>query len=74
MSECPNCHRPLEEGDLCCADAKLRWRCRSCAKVSAGFAFAYGSCPLCGGELQPIGRGHRRPSANSPTTTPSEST
>lgn len=52
---CPNCHRPLDEGagqHICGAGARLRWRCRSCAKVSEGFAFPYGGCPLCGGELE----------------------
>jgi len=62
---CPKCHRPLEEGVepyICCAGASLRWHCRSCAKVSEGFAFPYGGCPLCGGELElfdpsPLGDG-----------------
>ena len=53
---CPKCHRPLAEGVvepyICCAGATLRWHCRSCAKVSEGFAFPYGGCPLCGGELE----------------------
>jgi acyl-coenzyme A synthetase/AMP-(fatty) acid ligase/rubrerythrin len=52
---CPKCHRPLAEGVepyICCARATLRWHCRSCAKVSEGFAFPYGGCPLCGGELE----------------------
>ncbi len=52
---CPKCHRPLDDGAepyVCCAAATLRWRCRSCAKVSEGFAFPYGGCPLCGGELE----------------------
>jgi acyl-coenzyme A synthetase/AMP-(fatty) acid ligase/rubrerythrin len=52
---CPKCHRPLDEGTepyICCAGATLRWHCRSCAKVSEGFAFPYGGCPLCGGKLE----------------------
>ena len=52
---CPKCHRPLDEGVepyICCAGATLRWHCRCCAKVSEGFAFPYGACPLCGGELE----------------------
>ena len=51
---CPKCHRPLDKGEqyICCAGAALRWHCRSCAKVSEGFAFPYGGCPLCGGELE----------------------
>ncbi|MCP6769981.1 hypothetical protein NL529_34545, partial [Klebsiella pneumoniae] len=44
---CPKCHQPIEgdEEYICCADAKLQWRCDSCAKVSEGFAFPYGQCP-----------------------------
>jgi acyl-coenzyme A synthetase/AMP-(fatty) acid ligase/rubrerythrin len=52
---CPKCHRPLDEGvepSICCAGVTLRWHCRSCAKVSEGFAFPHGRCPLCGGELE----------------------
>ncbi|MCC6193769.1 MAG: AMP-binding protein [Burkholderiales bacterium] len=52
---CPKCHRELSgaaEAYICCADAALRWHCRSCAKVSEGFAFPHGRCPLCGGELE----------------------
>jgi acyl-coenzyme A synthetase/AMP-(fatty) acid ligase/rubrerythrin len=52
---CPKCHRPLDEGvepHICCAGATLRWHCQSCAKVSEGFAFPYGGCPLCGGKLE----------------------
>jgi acyl-coenzyme A synthetase/AMP-(fatty) acid ligase/rubrerythrin len=52
---CPKCHRPLaDEQDgpyICCADAPIQWSCRQCAKVSEGFAFPYGRCPHCGGEL-----------------------
>jgi rubrerythrin len=36
---------------LCCASASLSWRCADCGKVSEGFAFPYGLCPLCGGKL-----------------------
>lgn len=54
--QCPKCHRPLDDADdgvyICCADAVLQWRCRQCAKVSEGFAFPYGRCPQCGGELE----------------------
>jgi rubrerythrin len=54
---CPKCHQPIEgdEEYICCADAKLQWRCESCAKVSEGFAFPYGQCPACGGKLAPLG-------------------
>ncbi len=55
---CPKCHQPLEgeESYICCADAILQWRCASCAKVSEGFAFPYGMCPLCGGTLEILAR------------------
>ena len=54
---CPKCRQPLEgeEEYICCADAKLEWKCGSCSKVSEGFAFPYGQCPACGGKLAPIG-------------------
>jgi len=47
---CPKCHRPIEgdEEYICCAGSQLEWRCDSCGKVSEGFAFPYGTCPLCG--------------------------
>ncbi|MCX7891967.1 MAG: AMP-binding protein [Burkholderiales bacterium] len=52
---CPKCHRELEDADgdvhVCCAGAVLAWRCAGCGKVSEGFAFPYGRCPQCGGEL-----------------------
>ena len=54
--QCPDCHRPLdtdhEDSLLCCADASRPWRCTLCARVSLGFAFAYASCPHCGGALE----------------------
>jgi acyl-coenzyme A synthetase/AMP-(fatty) acid ligase/rubrerythrin len=53
---CPKCQRPIEdEGDgayICCANASLRWHCTNCDKVSEGFAFPYGRCPLCSGKLE----------------------
>nr|MBP6777656.1 hypothetical protein [Piscinibacter sp.] len=55
---CPKCHRPLEDDAdgpyICCAGASLQWRCMACAKVSEGFAFPYGRCPHCGGELEVV--------------------
>jgi homotetrameric NADPH-dependent glutamate synthase len=53
---CPRCHRPVEgdEAYVCCAGARLTWRCESCAKVSEGFAFPYGMCPACGGTLRSL--------------------
>jgi rubrerythrin len=52
--KCPKCHQPIEgdEEYICCATAKLEWRCRDCGKVSEGFAFPYGMCPACGGKLE----------------------
>jgi acyl-coenzyme A synthetase/AMP-(fatty) acid ligase len=57
---CPKCHSPLDEDGesyICCAGATLRWRCTSCAKVSEGFAFPYGGCPLCGAALERFEQG-----------------
>jgi rubrerythrin len=53
---CPKCHREIEgdEPYVCCAGARLAWRCDDCGKVSEGFAFPYGMCPSCGGSLQGI--------------------
>ncbi|MEP7159772.1 MAG: NADPH-dependent glutamate synthase [Dermatophilaceae bacterium] len=50
---CPKCHQPIdgEEQYICCAGETLRWRCESCGKVSEGFAFPYGQCPVCQGAL-----------------------
>ena len=50
---CHRCGRPVdgEESYVCCADAALSWRCAGCGKVSEGFAFPYGLCPQCGGQL-----------------------
>ena len=50
---CPRCHRPVGDEDsyICCAGAALHWRCNDCGKVSEGFAFPYGGCPQCGGDL-----------------------
>lgn len=54
---CPRCHQPLDgdEAYVCCADAVLTWRCSGCGKVSDGFAFPWGACPLCGGRLLAAG-------------------
>jgi glutamate synthase (NADPH) small chain len=54
---CPKCHREIEgdESYVCCAGARLSWRCDDCGKVSEGFAFPYGMCPACGGTLRTLG-------------------
>ena len=60
---CSKCQRPFEPGDdehICCAGERIEWSCSSCQKVSEGFAFPYGLCPLCGGTLV---RGHHTPVA-----------
>ena len=51
---CPKCRQPLEgdEEYVCCATARLTWKCQDCGKVSEGFAFPYGMCPACGGKLK----------------------
>ncbi len=55
---CPKCRQPVEGGEayICCANAKLEWRCEQCGKVSEGFAFPYGMCPYCGGTLKALER------------------
>jgi homotetrameric NADPH-dependent glutamate synthase len=62
-ARCPRCRRPLDadhdadhDGDVCCADGVVTWRCTECAKRSEGFAFPYGRCPACGGALEVIDR------------------
>ncbi len=65
---CPKCQRPMvdasdDAGTLCCAHASVQWRCTLCARVVPGFAFAYGSCPHCGGTLELQGL----PRASEPT-------
>jgi rubrerythrin len=51
-SSCPKCHAILEEDEICCAQVRYTWRCKSCFKLSTGFAVPYGRCFLCGGELE----------------------
>jgi len=51
-SSCPKCHAVLEEDEICCAQVRYTWRCKSCFKLSTGFAVPYGKCFLCGGELE----------------------
>jgi len=57
---CPKCHKPIDgdESYVCCAGARLSWRCDDCGKVSEGFAFPYGMCPSCGGTLRSLGERH----------------
>ena len=51
-STCPKCHKVVEEDEICCAQVRYSWRCKSCFKLSTGFAVPYGKCFLCGGELE----------------------
>lgn len=53
-STCPKCHRVLEDDSVCCAEVKYTWKCKSCGKLSTGFAVPYGRCFLCGGENQVV--------------------
>jgi rubrerythrin len=62
---CPKCHQPLQDNEeyVCCAGATLHWRCEQCSKVSEGFAFPYGRCPLCDGKLVALEPGGRAEAA-----------
>ena len=53
-SACPKCHRVLDQDEICCAQVRYTWRCKSCFKLCSGFAVPYGKCFLCGGELEVI--------------------
>ncbi|HLK65384.1 MAG TPA: hypothetical protein VKU19_18220 [Bryobacteraceae bacterium] len=53
-STCPKCRRVVEEDEICCAQVRYTWRCKSCFKLTSGFAIPYGKCFMCGGELEVI--------------------
>jgi rubrerythrin len=53
-SSCPKCHSILAEDEICCAQVRYSWRCRSCFKLTSGLAIPYGKCFLCGGDLEVI--------------------
>lgn len=53
-SSCPKCRRTLEEDEICCAQVRYTWRCKSCFKLTSGFAVPYGKCFMCGGDLEVI--------------------
>ena len=53
-SSCPKCRRVLDEDEICCAQVRYTWRCKSCFKLTSGFAIPYGKCFLCGGHLEII--------------------
>jgi len=44
----------VEEDEICCAQVRYTWRCKSCFKLTSGFAIPYGKCFMCGGELEVI--------------------
>ena len=51
-SFCPKCHAVLEQDEICCAQVRYTWRCKSCMKLTSGFAVPYGKCFMCGGDLE----------------------
>ena len=53
-STCPKCHAVIEEDEICCAQVRYTWRCKSCLKLTSGFAVPYGKCFMCGGPLEVI--------------------
>jgi rubrerythrin len=53
-SSCPKCHRVLDEDEICCAQVRYTWRCKSCSKLTSGFAVPYGKCFMCGGDVEVI--------------------
>jgi rubrerythrin len=53
-SSCPKCHRVLDQDEICCAQVRYTWRCKSCLKLTTGFAVPYGKCFMCGGSLEVI--------------------
>ncbi|MEO8370542.1 MAG: hypothetical protein ABI806_15270 [Candidatus Solibacter sp.] len=53
-STCPKCRGVIEEDEICCAQVRYSWRCKSCFKLTSGLAMPYGKCFLCGGDLEAI--------------------
>ena len=69
-SSCPKCRRVLEEDEICCAQVRYTWRCKSCLKLTSGFAIPYGKCFMCGGDLELIeNREPAIPCASRPSAT-----
>jgi acyl-coenzyme A synthetase/AMP-(fatty) acid ligase len=72
MMLCPECHLPraLQSygAAICCAGAPSQWHCMQCGETSQAFAFAYGRCPHCGGELV-LSQASHDPGANSAALT-----
>jgi rubrerythrin len=44
----------VDDDEICCAQVRYTWRCKSCYKLTSGFAVPYGKCFLCGGNLEVI--------------------
>src|SRR3954462_15218231 len=53
-STCPKCRATVEEDEICCAQVRYTWRCKSCFKLTSGLAMPYGKCFMCGGQLEQI--------------------
>jgi len=53
-SFCPKCHKVLDEDEICCAQVRYTWRCKSCHKLTVGIALPYGRCFLCGGAVEVV--------------------
>ncbi len=53
-SQCPKCHQVIENDIVCCAEVRYTWKCKSCGKLTTGFAVPFGRCFLCGGEIEVI--------------------
>jgi rubrerythrin len=53
-STCPKCRSVVEDDEICCAQVRYTWRCKSCFKLTTGFAIPYGKCFMCGGSLELI--------------------
>jgi len=49
-STCPKCHQTIDDDSICCVEVKYTWKCRSCGKLTSGFAVPYGRCFMCGGQ------------------------
>jgi rubrerythrin len=57
-STCPKCRTVVEDDEICCAQVRYTWRCKSCFKLTSGLAVPYGKCFLCGGDLEVIQNRH----------------
>ena len=53
-STCPKCRSVVEDDEICCAQVRYTWRCKSCFKLTSGIAVPYGKCFMCSGDLEVI--------------------